>query len=391
MKYGFYFRRLRAVAAAAACVACLAVLFRPEPAASLETIPRHAILVDVETGTVLLEHRADTPFPPASMSKLMTIYMAFERLADGSLSMDDEFLVSRKAWRMGGSKTFVRIDRPVTVGNLLRGIIVQSGNDACVVMAEGIAGSEEGFAEMMTRRGRALGLRDSIFRNATGWPQEGHVMTARDVAILSQRIIEDFPDYYPLFAEKTFTHSGIKQSNRNPLLYRDVGADGLKTGYTEASGYGLAASAIRDGRRVILVLAGLPSARARAQESLRLTELAFRRFRNYALFEKGAVVSTAGVWLGKRDVVPLTAGQDVKITLQRRARSKLKAVVAYTGPVPAPIRKGDPIARLVVTAPDFQALEVPLLAGETIDALGPLERIGPAIEYLLWGPSAAGG
>ena len=384
---GLHDRRSHAVAAALAV--CLAALFRPEPAASLETIAKHAILVDAETGTVLLDHRADTPIPPASMSKLMTIYIAFEQLKDGSLSLDDKFLVSRKAWRMGGSKTFVAVNKSVSVKDLLRGIIVQSGNDACIVLAEGIAGSEERFAELMTRRGREIGLRDSIFRNATGWPEEGHAMSARDIAFLSRRIIEDFPEYYPLFAEKTFKYSGIKQGNRNPLLYRDVGADGLKTGYTQASGYGLAASAIRDGRRVVLVLAGLPSVRARARESLRLIELAFRLFRNYALFEKGAVVDTADVWLGERDAVPLIAARDVKITLQRHARNKLKAVVAYTGPVPAPVRKGDRIARLVVTAPSFETLEVPLLAGETIDALGPFERIGPTIEHLLWGKPPA--
>ncbi len=387
MRSGLHNRRLLAVTAALAL--CLAVQIRPAPAASFQTTAKHAILLDAETGTVLLERDADTPIPPASMSKLMTVYMAFEQLKDGRLSMDDKFLVSRKAWRKGGSKMFVMINKQVRVEDLLRGIIVQSGNDACIVLAEGIAGSEERFAEQMNERGREIGLRNSTFHNATGWPEEGHLMSARDIAILSQRIIEEFPEYYPLFAEKSFAHGGIKQGNRNPLLYRDGGADGLKTGYTAAAGYGLAGSAARDGRRIILVLAGLPTARKRARESRRLMDFAFRRFRNYALFEKGAVVGAAGVWLGKRDLVRLIAEQDIKITLQRRARSKLKAVIAYAGPVPAPINKGDPIARLVVTAPEFKTLEVPLLAGEDIEELGPFERIGPAIEYILWGEPVA--
>ncbi len=379
-------RRPRAVMAALAL--CLAVLLRPAPASSLETTARHAILVDAETGTVLLEREADESIPPASMSKLMTVYMAFERLKDGSLNMDDKFLVSRKAWRKGGSKTFVMVKKHVSVEDLLRGIIVQSGNDACIVLAEGLAGSEERFAEQMTRRAREIGLRHSRFRNATGWPEDGHLMSVRDIATLSQRIIEEFPEYYPMFAEKRFSFGGIRQGNRNPLLYGDIGADGLKTGHTEAAGYGLAGSAVRDGRRIVMVIAGLSSVRERTQESFRLMEIAFSRFRNYTLFAKGAVVGEAGVWLGKRDLVRLVAARDVKITLQRDARPELKAVIAYSGPIPAPIEPGDPVARLVVTAPDFETLEIPLLADEAIDKLGPFRRLGPAIEYLLWGEPA---
>ena len=378
-------RKRHFLAIAVTYALCAPALAFPTPALAIETSAKHAIIVDSATGAVLLERDADQPIPPASMSKLMTVYMVFERLKDGRNSLDDKFQVSRKAWRKGGSKMFVMVNSRVRLEDLLRGIIVQSGNDACIVVAEAIAGSEEKFAEQMTRRGREIGLRNSTFRNSTGWPEQDHLMSVRDIATLSRRLIEEFPGLYAMFAEKSFKYNGIRQGNRNPLLYREVGADGLKTGRTEAAGYGLAASAQRNGRRVVMVLAGLSSARKRAQESLRLIDIAFRRFANYALFGKGAVVAEAGVWLGKRNSVSLVADRDVRITLQRRMRDKLKVVVSYTGPIPAPIAKGAPIARLVVSAPEFPTLEIPLLAGEDIARLGPFNRIGPAIEYLLWG------
>jgi len=337
----------------------------------------------------LMEKNADETISPASMSKLMTIYMVFERLKDGRMTLDDKLLVSRKAWRKGGSKMFVMVKSRVRVEDLLRGIIIQSGNDACIVVAEGISGSEDAFADEMTQRGRAIGLTNSSFRNSTGWPAEGHVMSVRDIATLSHRIIKDFPGHYSLFAEKSFRYAKIRQGNRNPLLYSNAGADGLKTGHTKAAGYGLAGSAKRDGRRVVMVLAGLPSARARARESVRLIDMAFSQFKNYALFKKGAVVDQAGVWLGEQDLVPLIASRDIKFTLPRRSRRQLKAVVSYTGPIPAPIKIGDRIARLVITAPDFPTTEIPLLAGDAIEKLGPFQRIGPAIEYLLWGEPLA--
>ncbi len=354
-------------------------------AAGIETIAKYAIMMDVETGTVLLDRDADRPMPPASMSKLMTAYMIFERLRDGRLTLDTKFPVSEKAWRKGGAKMFVALDSMISVEDLLRGIIVQSGNDACIVIAEGIAGSEDAFAEEMTQRGRELGLKNSSFRNATGWPEEGHLMSARDIALLSHRLIADFPEYYPMFAEKSFRYGGIKQYNRNPLLRRGIGADGLKTGYTKASGYGLAASAIQKDRRVILVIAGLQSARLRAREALRLMNLAFGRFRNYQLFAKGDVIDSAGVWLGRDGTVPLIADRDVKVTLQPGARDKLKAVVSYLGPVPAPVVRGQPIARLRVTAPGLPIRETPLLAGEAVAKRGLLGRIGPALAYFLMG------
>ena len=232
-----------------------ALLLSAAAARADTTIAPNAILVDGTTGTVLLEKDADTPLPPASMSKLMTVLMVFERLKAGVLSMDQTFPVSHKAWKMGGSKTFVRVNRRVSVADLLRGIIVQSGNDASIVIAEGISGSEEAFAQAMTARGRELGLASANFMNATGWPHPQHLVSVRDLARLAQILVTEFPEYYKMFAEREFEFNKIRQRNRNPLLGRVPGADGLKTGRTTVSGYGLAASAERDGRRLYLVLA----------------------------------------------------------------------------------------------------------------------------------------
>ena len=245
------------------CALCLCVggafiaASLPRPAVAVDTEAQQFILMDAGTGMVLAEKNSDEPMYPASMSKIMTLYVAYEHLADGRLSMEDTFVVSKKAWRMKGSRMFVEVNSKVTVGELLRGIAVQSGNDASLVIAEGLAGSEAAFADLMNETGAELGLDDSHFVNSTGWPDPDHITTARDMAELSRRIIADFPEYYPLFAEKSYTYNGIKQGNRNPLLYRFNGADGLKTGYTQASGHGLAASAKRGEQRLVLVVNGI--------------------------------------------------------------------------------------------------------------------------------------
>jgi D-alanyl-D-alanine carboxypeptidase (penicillin-binding protein 5/6) len=361
------------------------VSFAAAGAETISTRARHAVLIDTATDTVLLDKASDVPMPPASMSKLMTIYMVFDRLKSGRVSMDDQFLVSEKAWRKGGSKMFVRVNTRVSVRDLLRGIIIQSGNDACIVIAEGLAGSEEAFAEQMNRRAREIGLTESSFKNATGWPAEGHVMSARDIARLSMRLIKDFPDYYKLFAETEFTYNGIKQGNRNPLLYKNFGADGLKTGHTEASGFGLAASAVRDGRRLLLVVNGLDSMRERSSESARLLDWGFRETAIYALFKKGDVVDRADVWLGVEKSVPLVIDRDLALTMPRRARGDMKAKVVFNNPVPAPVRAGTPIARLVVTAEGQKPLELPLVAGKDIEQLGLFGRLGAAIRHLVYG------
>ena len=260
----------------------------PAPAVAVEftTTAPQGYLIDAETGTVLLAKEADQPMPPASMSKLMTVYMTFEALKDGRLSMDTELPVSREAWQKGGSKMFVEVDTMVPVIDLLRGVIVQSGNDASIVLAEGIGGTESGFASLMNHRARELGLQDSNFTNSTGWPDPNHVMSPRDLALLTVLIVDHFPEYFPLFSETEYTYGGIKQQNRNPLLHRNMGAEGMKTGYTKAAGYGLTASALRNGRRLVLVLNGMNSPRQRVSEATRLLELAFAQTEAVHLAER---------------------------------------------------------------------------------------------------------
>lgn len=371
----------------AAAVLSLAVLlfFPNDLRAQFQTEAREAILLDVTTGTVLFEKEADKPMPPASMSKIMTAYMVFEKLKEGSLSLDDTFTVSEKAWRKGGSKMFVEVGKQVRIEDLLRGVIIQSGNDASIVLAEGLARSEEAFAEEMTRKAQELGMFNSNFANATGWPDPGQRMSARDLAILAQRIIEDFPEYYAFYAEKEFTWNDIRQGNRNPLLYRNTGADGLKTGHTEEAGYGLTASAVRDGRRLIMVATGLKSIKQRGQESERILSWGFREFQNYALFKAGEAIEEADVWLGEVPSVPLTSGSDIVLTLPRKARKDMSVTVSYQSPVPAPIAEGQQIGVLRVTAPDTAPQEFPLLAGAAVEQLGAFGRIGAAIMHFLTG------
>jgi serine-type D-Ala-D-Ala carboxypeptidase (penicillin-binding protein 5/6) len=369
-----------------ACMLCL--LAWTTAAAAFDTTAREALLIDFDTGATLLEKDADVPMPPASMSKLMTVYMVFERLAEGTLSLSDTMPVSTKAWQMGGSRTFVEVDSDVSVEDLLRGIIVQSGNDACIVVAEAFAGSEEAFALAMTERGRELGLMDSEFANATGWPHGDHYMTARDLALLTRLIIENFPEYFPLFAEKAFTYNDIEQSNRNPLLYKDLGVDGMKTGHTEEAGFGLTATAERDGRRLILVLNGMESARARALEAERLLNWGFRETKNYGLFEAGEEVEQAEVWLGTEPLVPLVIKEDVVVTLSRQARKTLAVTVEYESPVPAPIAAGDVIANLVIEAPDMASRRFSLAAAQDVDRLGLFGRLFSALDYVVFGAPA---
>jgi D-alanyl-D-alanine carboxypeptidase (penicillin-binding protein 5/6) len=355
------------------------------PAQAIETKAREAVLMDVTTGAILLEKNADTAMPTASMSKIMTVLMVFERLKDGSLSLDDKLLVSENAWRKGGSKMYVQLGEQIRVEDLLRGVIVQSGNDASIVLAEGLAGTEEAFAEEMTDRAKELGLSNSSFANATGWPDPNHWMTANDLASLALHTIRDFPDYYHYYSELEFTWSDIRQGNRNPLLYKNVGADGLKTGHTQEAGYGLTGSAVRDGRRLILVVNGLQSVRARTEESVKLINWAFREFGNYTLFKAGETVEEAAVWLGDLDSVPLVPTEDLTVTLSRRDRKKMVVTVNYLSPVPAPIKRGQQVATLVIKTPDRPPIEVPLAAGEDVGLLGPISRLASGLKYLIMG------
>jgi serine-type D-Ala-D-Ala carboxypeptidase (penicillin-binding protein 5/6) len=368
-------------------LAMLALGLAPGAAKAYDTLARAAILVDHDTGQVLYAKNADEPLPPASMSKLMTVLMVFERLHDGRLQLDDELAVSEKAWRKGGSKMFVEVGKRVRVEDLLRGIIVQSGNDACIVVAENLAGSEEAFAEQMTTRAHELGLTHTTLRNASGWPDPDHLMSVRDLATLAGIIISEYPEYYTIFSEPEFEFGGILQYARNPLLRRNVGADGLKTGHTEDAGYGLTASATRDGRRLVLVVAGLETPGQRARESERLLEHGFRNFKAYELFEEGQTVDSAAVWLGDQETVPLVTDRRVVLTLTPEARRALEVKVIYDEPVPAPVALGTTLAELEISAPGIEPRRVPLLAGEEIQEAGLLGRMSGALGYLIWGRS----
>jgi serine-type D-Ala-D-Ala carboxypeptidase (penicillin-binding protein 5/6) len=387
-------RRKRRTAFAWGGVFLAAVLFLSfvRPAVALETIAHEAILMDAQTGAVLFQKNAHRPMHPASMSKMMLVYMLFERLRDGRLSLDDTFPVSENAWRKGGVKTgsstmFLEPSSRVRIEDLIRGIVVQSGNDACIVVAEGLAGSETAFAAEMTEKGWEMGLENSRFVNATGWPHPDHKTTARDLAIIAKQTIQDFPDYYHYYSETSFTYNGIRQPNRNPLLFKDMGADGLKTGHTESAGFGLAATAKKGKKRLILVLNGLKSVKARSKESERLLEWGFREFDNYALFQAGETVTEADVWLGDSPFVPLVVKEGITITMPRKARRKMRVSVAYEGPLPAPVSAGDEVATLVIAAPEFETRKIPLYAGADVKGLGLVGRLIAALQMVLWGES----
>ena len=353
----------------------------------IDTAARNVFIVDYRTGAVLMDKNAEQRMPPASMSKIMTAYVVFDFLKQGRASLDDMLPVSEKAWRTGGSKMFVQVGTQVRLEDLIRGMIIQSGNDACIVLAEGLAGSEEAFVDLMNKKAQQLGLTGSHFANVTGLPDPDEYMTARDLAMLAKRLIIDFPEYYHYDSEKEFTYNGIKQGNRNPLLYKDLGADGMKTGHTEEAGYGLTASVVRDNRRIIMVMTGLDSMKQRSQESERLIEWAFREFGGYTLFKAGDKVEEAPIWLGVEPKVALTVENDATASVLRRHRKDMKVSVNYTKPIPAPIHKGQKVGKLVVTVPDMQPQEFDLVAAEDVERLGALGRMGAAMSYLMFGAS----
>jgi D-alanyl-D-alanine carboxypeptidase (penicillin-binding protein 5/6) len=356
-----------------------------KPSAGMETQARHALIVEVETGAVLLDKLADEHMAPASMSKIMTAYVVFDMLKQGRASLEDELPVSERAWRLQGSKMFVPIGGRIKIEDLLKGMIIQSGNDACLVLAEGLAGSEAAFLELMNQKAKEIGLKDSHFANVDGLPSPDHWMTARDLVTLSTRTIRDFPQYYHYYGQVDYEFNNIKQGNRNPLLYKGMGADGLKTGHTEEAGYSLTASVKRDDRRIIIVLGGLPTMKVRAQESERLIEWAFREFNDYKLFAAGDKVEDAELWLGSDPKVPLTVGQDLVVTMPRKSRKDMKVTVEYDRPIPAPVSKGQMIGKVIVTAPDVPPAEAPLVAGASVDRMDAFGRIATLAGYLVWG------
>ncbi|MED5338886.1 MAG: D-alanyl-D-alanine carboxypeptidase family protein [Pseudomonadota bacterium] len=346
---------------------------------------KQAVLIDADTGYVLYEKNADELTAPSSMSKMMTIYLIFEKLQNGTLSLTDQLEVSKAAWAKRGSRMFLEENSQVSVEDLLRGIIVQSGNDACVVIAEAFSGTEENFSEELNIKARESGLENSNFTNSTGWPDEGHLSTARDLSIIAIKTVQNFPEYYHFYAEESFEYNGINQRNRNTLLNKPVGVDGLKTGHTEAGGYGLAASALRKNQRLIMVINGLTSNKERTAEAIKLLEWGYRNFTNFDLLKEGMTVLQAKVWLGDKKTVPLIIDKDTKITIPSKSRDKLQFKIEYDSPISAPIEEGTKIAELEITAPGIDSLRIPLYAGSTITSLGPLSKLLSVVDYLVWG------
>jgi D-alanyl-D-alanine carboxypeptidase (penicillin-binding protein 5/6) len=352
----------------------------------ISTNAQHVHIVDFQTGSVIYDKMGEERLFPASMSKLMTAYMLFDALKRGDVKLDDTFHVSQKAWSTQGSKMFVDIDSDVRIEDLIRGMVIQSGNDACIVIAEGLAGTEEAFAERMNAKAKEIGLTGSNFRNSTGWPDPDHYMTAKDLATLATRLITDFPEYYHFYSETEFTWHGIKQGNRNPLLYRaGSGVDGLKTGHTEEAGYGLTASAIRDGRRIVMVVQGLTGMQERADETGQLLDWAFRETGNFTVVSKGAVLAEAPVEYGEAPAVPLTVAQDLTLTLPRADRQKVTAKAVVPTPIMAPVAAGQEIGKLVVSAPNMPDFTISIIAAQDVPEVGLGGRIAVNLQRLVFG------
>ena len=351
-------------------LACL-LHIGPAAAQSFETRAEHALLIDYDTGTVLFQRDPDSKLPPASMAKLMTSAVVFDAVKAGKLGLDDEFVVSENAWRngganSGGSTMFAKLGSSIKVSDLIQGIVVQSGNDACIVMAEGMAGTEASFANLMNEEARKIGLVNSHFTNATGLPDPNQYMTARDLAKLASYIITEFPEFYKIYGEPEFTWNKIKQRNRNPLLDMNIGADGLKTGYTDEAGYGLVGSAVRDGQRLIVVINGTKSEKERSEESRKLLDWGFRAFEKVNLFDKNEVIGEAKVFGGAEATVGLVSLGPLDLLLPRGSRDLVKARIVYQGPVPAPVTAGREIGVLRVTIGDQLAQETKVYAAKDI-------------------------
>lgn len=359
-------------------------------AAAIETQARNAILMDYDTGQYLYVKDHEKMVPPASMSKLMTVNMIFEKLKDGSLSLDDTFTVSERAWKLGGaasggSTMFLKIGEKVRVEDILKGILIQSGNDACIVAAENLAGSEDDFAEMMNKRARELGLNNSSFANSTGLPHPDQKMSVEDLAKLARHIIKEFPEFYHIFSEKYYTHNNITQGNRNPLLYSMPNADGLKTGHTEEAGFCLTASAKKGERRLIEVMTGMNSNKERSEEAERLMEWGFREFNNYNLLNKGQEIADIPVVFGNEKEVRLVVPETVKRTLKKSQAPKIKMTAVYDKPVKAPVAAGDKLGEVRIELDGQEMENLPLVADRNVEKLGFFGRIGQNLKYLLFG------
>ena len=357
-------------------------------AQAFETRATAAYVLDLGTGTILLNKNADEAMPPASMSKLMTLYMTFEALRDGRLRLDERLPVSSHAMSFGGSTMFLDTTDRVSVEDLIRGIIVLSGNDACVVLAETLSpdGTEAGFARLMTQRAQQLGMTNSVFKNSSGWPAEGHVMSMRDLGLLAVRLIQDFPEHYPMFAEREFKFDGRAPQNtlnRNPVLGLGIGADGLKTGHTREAGYGLVGSAKQGDRRVVFVITGLDTAQARAEESTAIVNWAFRQFAERTITSEGQVIAEAPVWMGSEPRVGLVTDGPLRTLVPVLSAGGVEAEVVYTGPIRAPIEKGQKLGDLILTPEGLPETRIDLVADRSIPRGGFVARIGAASATLL--------
>ena len=348
-------------------------------AQTFTTAAKQALIMDYNSGTILYQKNADERIPPASLAKLMAMEVVFHQLKSGSHTMEDKFLVSEDAWRRGGansggSSMFAKLNSDIELGNLIRGVIIQSGNDAAIAIAEGLAGSEAGFAGLMNQRARAIGLRNSNFVNSTGLPAEDQYVTMRDLGKLASHLIRTYPEYYPIYSEEEFTWGRIRQTNRNPLLGKVDGADGLKTGYTDASGYALVGSAKQDDRRLIIAMSGLKSKRQRSTEAIKMMRWGFRAFRAVDLFKEGEVVGEAPVYGGEKSGVALTANGPLTVFVPIGFRDRLKMEIVFDGPLMPPVETGSQIARLEVSVDGKVSQETPLFAAETVEQGGVTAR-----------------
>ena len=346
---------------------------------------KQVIIYDHEADEVLFEKNADQIMKPASMAKVMTAYIIFDKLKDQSLQMSDTFLVSNRAWRMGGSRSFLELNTNVSIKDLLLGLIVQSGNDAAVVLAEGVSGEEEAFAREMNRYAKILGMYNTYFTNATGWPHPDLKTTSRDLIILTSNMINNFPKLYELFNEKIFTYNNIKQSNRNPLLYSMNGADGLKTGHTNESGYGLIGSVKKNNRRVSIVINGLNSKKKRTFESKRLFNIVFRETALLSLFNDKKSLAKANVWLGKQPQVNLVAEKAFKKIISPLELNKTKIKIQWQDPISAPIAKGDKVGNIFIDIPGKELIKQNIVSSQSIDTMSTFMKAKSILMYLLYG------
>ena len=341
-----------------------------QSATAFETQAAHAYMIDAKTGAVLYDKLGDERMFPASMTKIMTSNLVFQKLKEGTITPQTEMMVSEKAWRMGGSKMFVDVGKTVKVDDLIKGMIIQSGNDACVVLAENLAGSEENFAKWMNAKAAELGMTNTNFMNSTGWPDPQHYSSAHDLVILAKNEIEAFPEFYPIYSQKEYVYNGIKQQNRNLLLDSDLGVDGLKTGHSDEAGYGIVLSGKKDDRRLILVVAGLKSIKDRKEESEKLLRWGFDNYKNITLFKAGTVLSSVKVHGGDKQEINLKVTNSLEVTVPKASAGKQTLKAMMNEPATAPIAEGDVLGKVIISVPGIPDIEQPLVATEAVHARG---------------------